>query len=295
MSINLGSINLLALLFRKSKFNRSQHELINSYDRLANKLQVLNAGTEEDFLSIGDKLQDFSSRAREISETSATVAGLMTGAEINNAIDKLSRIFTRIGDLGDECEHRTDALKQIMSILKGVEQSMSGFMKIVKTLLMLGVFTRVESAHVGVIGTDFSALAHQVNELAKDIEAKSNKILAQSQALAALIEHSLMNASTIKELQQDQIQRMIRNTTSSLNSLKERHRQSSAVAGHIADKYRGIYNKIDQIVTLLQFHDITRQQIEHVKETIVNLATGIQGNSRNGIAEKRLNVGHRSL
>ena len=295
MLLHLGSKNPLTHLFRKIKLNRTPNELIIGLNDLAKKLEMLNADTEGDFLAIGDNLQDFSRRAREISETSAAAAGLMTGVEINNAIDKLSRMFARIGDLGGECECRTDALKQIMAILNGVEQSMSGFMKIVKTLLMLGVFTRVESAHAGIIGEDFSALANQVNELAKDIEAKSNKILSQSQSLASLVRHSLTNASTIKELQQDQIHRMIQNTTTSLNALKEKNSRSSALASHIADKYKQIYHNIDQIVTLLQFHDITRQQIDHVKEAIVSLTTGIQDNSANGNKEERLNVGNRRL
>ncbi|MEW6659142.1 MAG: hypothetical protein AB1424_10820 [Thermodesulfobacteriota bacterium] len=292
MSLHLGSRNPLTQLFRKFKFNRTPNELSIGLNDMAQKLEMLNADTEGDFLAIGDDLQDFSRRAREISETSAAAAGLMTGVEINNAIDKLSRMFARIGDLGSECECRTEGLKQIMAILTGVEQSLRGFMKIVKTLLMLGVFTRVESAHVGIIGEDFAVLANQVNELAKDIEAKSNKILSQSQSLASLIQHSLTNASTIKELQQDQIHRMIQNTTDSLNSLKGKHRRSSSLASHVADKYNQIYNNIDQIVTLLQFHDITRQQIDHVKEAIVSLKAGIQKNSRNGNKEERHNVGN---
>ena len=291
MSINLGSKNPLTLLFRKSKFNRTQDGLINSLNDVAEKLELLNAGTEEDFLAIGDYLQDFSRRAREISETSASAAGLMTGAEINNAIDKLGQIFNRIGDLGGECEDRTDALQQIISILNGIEQSISGFMKIVKTLLMLGIFTRVESAHVGVIGADFSALANQVNELAQDIESKSNKILSQSQSLASLLQQSLTNASNIRELQQDQLQKIIKNTTASLKSLKEEHSRSSSIATNIANKYKHIYHNIDHIVTLLQFQDITRQQIEHVQEAIVSLSEAFQDKSRsNGNKEKGINV-----
>ena len=292
MSINLNSKNLLAQIFRKSKIDQTRNELIHSFQDTANKLEVLNAGTEEDFLTIGDNLQNFSQRAREISETAAAVAGLMTGPEINTAIDKLTQIFNRIADLGGEYEGRVDALKQIFTILNGVEQSVSGFMKIVKTLLMLGIFTRVESAHVGVIGADFSDLANQVNELAKDIEAKSNKILSQSQGLAALILHSLNNASTIRELQQDQIHKIIQNIKSSLSSLKDKHSRSSSLAANIADKYNDIYNNIDQIVTLLQVHDITRQQIDHVKEAVVSLSTIIQENSMNGNKEESKNVGN---
>jgi rRNA-processing protein FCF1 len=290
MLVNQVQKNPFVHLIQKLKFTKSRTKLSDNLNDLAVKLEMLNADSEGDFLSIGSNLQDFSRRAREISETSATLAGLMTGEEINHTIDKLSRIFAKLGDLGGECQCRLDALQQIIVILSGVEQSVTGFMQIVRTLLMLGVFTRVESSHIGANGADFYALANQVNELARDIEAKSNKILGQSQSLAVLMQHSLKNASSIKELQQDQIQRMVQNTTLSLNSLKEKHRRSSSVAAHVADKYKEIYSNIDHIVTLLQFHDITKQQIEHVKDAIFNLANNIGETPVNGDKEDKLNV-----
>jgi DNA repair ATPase RecN len=288
VSMKINSINLFTYLFPKNKFKRNQSKLINGLTELAKQLEILNAGTEEDFLTMGDYLQNFSRRAREISETSAGVASQMTGAEIDNAINKLNRVLNRIGDLGGECERLTEALQQIINTLNGIEQSMSGFMKIVKTLLMLGVFTRVESAHVGIIGSDFSALAHQVNELAKDIEAKSNKIISQSRALVSLIQQSLTNALSIKALQQDQLYRVIKNSTDSLNSLQEKHNRSSSLSTSVALKYKHISNNIDQIITLLQVHDITRQQIEHVEKAISSLTSAMQENSL-GSAKKVAN------
>ena len=280
MSIKFDPKNLFTSLFCKRKYNQDYYKLINSLTELAKEIGTINAGTEEDFLTLGDYLQDFSHRAREISETSTGAASLVTGAEINNAINKLSQILNRIGDLGGECERRTEALQQIINILIGIEQSMSGFMKIVKTLLMLGIFTRVESAHVGITGNDFTALANQVNELAKDIEAKSNKIISQSRSLVSLIQQSLTKALSIKTLQQDQLYRIIKNSTDSLNSLQDKkHDQYSSLSNSVALKYRHVSNNIDQIITLLQVHDITKQQIDHVEKAIISLTTAFQDNS----------------
>lgn len=293
MTITLDPKILFTYIFQKCKLNRHKIELANILNQLSAELAALNTSTEEDFLNIGDNLQEFSRRAREISETSAGVASLMAGAEINSAIEKLNRILNRMGDLGGECERRTAALQQIIPILNGIERSMSGFMKIVKTLLMLGVFTRVESAHVGIIGEDFSALANQVNELAQDIEAKSNKILSQSHSLASLIEQSLSNVLNIRELQQGQLQKIVTNTTDSLSSLRDKHSSSSTIAINVGQKYQHVYNNIEHIVTLLQIHDITRQQIEHVEKAFVSLATAIQGKSKdNGNNLASPNVGN---
>lgn len=275
----VNPIKIFTYLLHKSRFSRNRDELVNGLTSLAGELGTLNMGTEEDFLTIGDYLQDFSRRAREISQTSAGVASLMSGAEINAAIGKLDQILHRLGDLGGECARRTAALQEIIDILNGIEQSMSGFMKIVKTLLMLGIFTRVESAHVGNTGADFSTLANQVNELAGDIETKSNKILSQSRALTDLIQQSLTNALDIRALQQGQLHRIVKNTTNSLISLKNKHARSSSIAVDIAAKYKDISNNIEQIIILLQVHDITRQQIDHVEKAIICLTTAIQDNS----------------
>jgi len=56
-----------------------------------------------------------------------------------------------------------------------------------------------------------------------------------------------------------------------ISSVSERHGRASATANHIADTSHEIKFSIGEIVKSLQFHDITRQQIEHVMEAIDEL------------------------
>jgi methyl-accepting chemotaxis protein len=275
--------NKWTALLKHSKFSIPGRAWGGRLETLGRELDALTKGSESEFLTMGENLQDFSLRARVISQESSSVAQLMAGADINQSIKKLHLIFNRIEHLKNECERGTDVLQDVLHILSGIKDSVAGFMKIVKTLSILGIFTRVESAHLGDAGADFSTLADEVNQLAQDIEIKSVNIVNQSQSLYSLIQESLSKVLALAAQQRGQVQTIIDNTMTSLQSLTDKHSHSSVAAQNISDNFKDISQKISQIITSLQFHDITRQQIEHVEQSLSGVGALLeQEPSKNG-------------
>ncbi len=243
---------------------------------LSRELQRLNAGTEEEFLTTGGYLQDFSGRAREISEASAATAGIIGGAELNQAISQLGQIFQQTKVLAAECEMGTEVLSEILRTLDLIQSAITGFQKIVKKLTILGTFIRVESARLLKMGADFSTLATAISQLGKDIEEKCSNIFTKSHSLSVSLSDSLANMFNIKANQRDQMLLVIDKTMLSINSLTEKQYLSADTTTHISNSYQNISRKISEIVMSLQFHDITRQQIEHVEQALQNILVLIQ-------------------
>jgi len=247
-------------------------------------LNRANAATEEEFLTTGGYLQDFSNRAQEISEASAATAGVIGGPKLNQAIAKLEHIFQQTKLLEKECETGTDILSDILQILGLIQSSIMGFLKIVKTLTVLGNVIRVESARLGSLGAGFSTLAMEINQLGKDIEEKYQNIFSKSQSVSSSLKYSLSNVLNIKASQKDKLQLIIDKTILSLNYLTEKYNISSDTTNYISINYQNVSIKISDIVISLQFHDITRQQIEHVEQALNDVLSLIQ--------EKPSNNGH---
>lgn len=278
--LNNGDLkNIIAKIFRRNWVHRVLRAGVHHLQELGRELNRLNAETEKEFLMTGWYLQDFSGRAKEISEASAATAGIIGGAELNNAIAELGHIFQQTKLLARECEMGADVLIDILRNLGVVQSSITGFKKIVKALAILGTIIRVESAHLNSMGTDFSTLATEINQLGKDIEEKYTNIFIKSHSLSSSLNFSLSNILNIKASQKEQLQFVIDKTVVSLESLTEKHNLSSATTTHISDSYQNISQKISDIVMSLQFHDITRQQIEHVETALQNILSLVQERS----------------
>ena len=274
---------LITRIFRRNGAPRLLKASVPRLQELGRTLHQVNADTEEEFLTTGGYLQDFSSRAQEISEASAATAGIIGGPELNNAIAKLGHIFQQTKRLEGECEKGTDILSDILRILDLIQSSIMGFMKIAKTLAVLGNVIRVESARLGSMGTGFSTLATEINQLGGEIEDKYSNIYTKSQSVSSSLNYSLANVLNIKANQKDQLQTIIDKTMLSLESLTEKHNLSSATTANISNSYQNISRKISDIVISLQFHDITRQQIEHVEQALDNILSLFQEKShKNG-------------
>jgi hypothetical protein len=281
--------NLITRLLGKNGVKKWRGTEGSRLQKLCLELNRFNVATEQEFLTIGGYLQDFSGQAQEISQAAAATAGIVGGQEMKKAIGELDDIFQQTKLLEGECEKGTDVLSEIIKILDMIQAAIIAFMKIVKTLVVLGTFIRVESARLGSMGADFLTLADEISQLGRSIEDKCKNIFDKSQSLSSSLTSSLSNVLKIKASQQGQIHDVIDKTMVSLHSLMERQNLASATAEQISESYRNISVNISNIVMSLQFHDITRQQIEHVDKALQNVVTLTENvDQKNGRQEQAL-------
>ncbi len=271
--------------FRSKAEEKDHHELTQNWSctltDVADKLCGLTVSTEQDFLDIGEKLQDFYSRSNNMSEMSSAVVELMTGDEISASAQRLAEILEELQHhLGKSEEHFTkilNILKQYICTLRKAISHLDGFKMLVLNLSMLGFCTRVENAHVFNNDTGFASLTDDVKKLSQRIDEKSSYIKLKSQELLALIHQAMSEITASQKNQRDQVRLMLENTLRNHMMLEQKNTSATLSAKLIADRSQGITDSIGDIVSSLQFHDITRQQIEHVKEILDNLNASICG------------------
>ncbi len=264
-------------------------EVLRVLPALENELDMLSKSTEGEFLSLGENLQDFYRRAKEISNIAASVNSLMTGEEIESSITGFREVIARIENLEEESLRNLGILQRLVEILSSLHRHLSGFYKIIRSLRVLCVYTRIESAGLGARDIGFNVLADEVGKLALEIEEKYSHILEQTESLSALIGQTLLKASDLENRQHVQAALIIENTMSSLTSLTQRHGSSSEDAASIVSRYDAISRNIGEIVGSMQFHDITRQRIEHAREALegIHYEQGASGATEDGGDGKR--------
>jgi methyl-accepting chemotaxis protein len=234
-------------------------------------LRALISSTESDFLSIGAGLGAISSQARRTSEVASSVAGLVVGEEVTNGTKRLHAVF----DLVDEYSHAshtrlqgsTKNLQTILGMMAAVHTPLSAFKKIVKHLHVLGVSTKIESARFTNNDRSFDVLAENVEKLSVVIASRSDAIFRGMASLNGAIENTLSRIAAFKDSKHGRMERMSDSLAVNLSVLSKKRLLSSEVARRLAAQSKDVSGSISDVVSLLQVHDIARQQIEHVVET----------------------------
>lgn len=248
-------------------------------------LQHLTTNTEDQFLELGRQLQDFAQRSAAISSTACSVVELVAGSDSIALNQRLRHLFTdmeaylaRVNQQGhDSCR----TLEQIMAQLDQVVQPLEGFRKMDKALRMLSISTKIESARLGELGSGFITLAMDVEKLSQAVSEKSAGIMAQRLTLTHVITTNLEMVQTTETNQYANAQSILSTVGDNLQTLENLNAacsESGQQAGMISEQ---VSADIATVVSSMQFHDITRQQIEHIIEALTKLQQQISSHTGN--------------
>lgn len=245
---------------------------------VADTMRSLGRDTEGGVLSLGDGLQTLNARTGEIVKTAGEVASAMSGEEISSDIGELRGLLdgmqSYLARTGRETETSEEKLRRIIHRIGRSHECMEGFAKIVKKLRILGIATRIESSRLAKGEVDFGALADDVERLSVLVEAKLGEILSREQALDHLVRQTLSRVLLLETEQRQRTRRILDEVREGLSTLTGIHGRYACAANVIVDRYGEVSKNISEIVMSMQFHDIMRQQVEHVCEALEELSAG---------------------
>ncbi len=238
-------------------------------------LSSLGRRTEGEFLSVGERLREVHARAEAVSDEASSAASLISGTEIESAIEGLRGLAERMNAFlsrsGSEAARNEEALRRVGRILDEVRGPLTEFQKVVRSLRVLGIATKIESARLGQGGGDFRALAQNVMDLSALIETKSEDIMERGKVLGVSVGDTLSRVLDHEAALRERARGILADASASLAALVDAHGKGVATVKAVSDRSSGISRSIGDVVTSMQFHDITRQQIEHVVDAFSDL------------------------
>lgn len=252
------------------------------------KLIDLNNLTEKDFLTAGKELHAILTRSKQISETAISASELVNNQDAVEDIENLKRVFGLINEYFQQSQSKlhksAEDLLRMNALIDDVRSPLSSFSRIVKHLHILGISTKIENARVISSDNSFYLLAEDVEKMSLVIAAKSEDINKGLLVLRRLTESVHSKITALKDREYEKAQGALDKTRDILAKLMEKKSTSATTAGRLADRSKDVSARISDVVSSLQFHDITRQQIEHVVETLNDVK--VMGSS----GEKKRNV-----
>ena len=242
---------------------------------MAVELKVVAGTTEDEFLSIGGRLQDFYQRGVGISSLASKMVGEVAGEQVSEAMGGLGKMIDDMGRYVDNAQeeigHSSATLQEILSLLGQVAEPLSGFKKVNKVLRVLGISTKIESTRLGQRGAGFETLASDVGDLAVQVNEKTAVILIRKDELARSIEQTLTGVLDSGVQQHRHVTGILDRTRGSLGALTDINARCATAVASISTVSEEVSRNVGEVVMSMQAHDMVRQQIEHVDETLSEL------------------------
>jgi hypothetical protein len=255
---------------RRPRKSSAGHDCGALLDRVISDLESLNNHTEQDFLAIGGKMMGFVTAARQLASDMAALEQIF-GTQDSHATEVLTRVLERSKQIEARAAAGDQALTGVCNTARQIGSTFRGFQETVSVFRVLGSLTRIETARLGNAGVEFGHLAEEVTSLTKSIELSGQGILEASLALHQKMHAALAKVTGLRARELAELPGLIAGVMTSLGSVEDRHRRAVEIFLRQAAEYKKISAAFEDLITAIQFHDITRQQIEHVADALKRL------------------------
>ncbi len=234
-------------------------------------LDDLINSSEDEFLAIGEKLQEFHQQAGDISALSANVVSRISEEEMKPVIEVFTAVSKMLEEIGGSFDAEKDMLASILTHFNQIRAPLIHFEKIARNLNTLCAFIKIETARLGDAGGAFNTLSDDVRRLAAVISTKTGNLINTADTLIPALRKNISLIDNYKSRQEYQSRIVLDKINNNLTMISQRKDLSAATIHDISVKWQNAASSIGEIVQSMQIHDITRQRIEHTCNALKNL------------------------
>lgn len=233
---------------------------------------------EEDFLDLGAGVFQINAAMGRFSSAASTLASSVGAGGVQDTLTELNAKSSQARDIFSSVttDGNLEGMDRAMILIEELDQAMRQFHRLVKTLKVLGITTRIESARLGSAGQGFTTLADDVESLAAKIVHYAETIREHSRLLLNQVGAAQTQTATHMQGHAQTVRAMFDRLFESIADLESMRGRSTSLMDALARGSRQVSESMGQIIASVQFHDITRQQVEHVEEILEQAARETQ-------------------
>jgi methyl-accepting chemotaxis protein len=254
-------------------FRSELEALIRPLHSLADQIGSILPRHEKDFLELGMKVQKLNTSIRNISGQASGLNGKVSGPAVQTIIDALSSELGSFSSFwgreeGDQTEKE---LKGVGDSLKTLQMYGPDFRRIVRHLKALRVNTLIESTRLEQSGEAFCTLAQDVEVLSGKIVQNTARIDKRTRELEQFLKNVRHSIRDVTVLGQECTRVVSGHLHDNVRVLQQLIQTSRSSMEDVSTRMEEISARTGEIVASMQFHDITRQQVEHVSQTLIDV------------------------
>lgn len=243
-------------------------------------MSKLQSTTEKEFMLIGENLGEMSQFTNEIFQQVQSIVQTFSQQENvtshNNIVDKLEGIKKYIHFNMEKTEEEGVILVDQENIFHKLYTPLTLLNKMVFQLNTLGFSIKAETTRIRKEDNEFGFLGEEVRKLAVDTKEKLDFMQTSRENVIQSIRRGREEMALLKEKEFLPLLNQLEQLLTEMSSYQNLVYDVESKSENVSVRFEDINTSTGKIIFELQFHDIVRQQIEHVQETIGNLMEEIQ-------------------
>lgn len=144
---------------------------------------------------------------------------------------------------------------------------------IARHLRALSVLTDIEVAHLGAAGHNFQLLAQELSVFSKDLFEQTLSLATDTENHKQSIAKVRRELSANLPVLRGEVELMGHDIEQTLSAVENVLRQQAAIPVEFRNSAEATWQQIVGVISAVQAHDITRQQIDHVQEALRAIAS----------------------
>ncbi len=246
----------------------SYHDILNGIDKCNEHIHQTITVSEQDFLTLGSKLATCNQYSQSVTRQSSAIAGAFAGDEVRQSLNDLNIALTAITDrislTEDFLNTEMGNLREISHLISEAVDILTGFKRLIKRLRIFSISTRIESERLGDSGAGFHVISQLIDDLADDVRDKFDAIRNSSGKLTGIITQTMQQIVTLDQKRKAESGNLAGEIDRNISFLSDKYQQAGSELTSLSELSGSISKSMSDIVASLQFHDITRQQLEHI-------------------------------
>lgn len=224
---------------------------------------------EAAFLALGQGVFGLHAQVADLAARAADLAGRMCGAALGEVLHLLGQQLGILRQaVAAEGAGAAAVLDDTVAALEGLRAEAAPLGRLVRSLTMLGIAVKIESARMGEEGRGFAALAGDVDALARRIPEQAATITAEATAMAAELAAQAAHVRQRHRQEQELVAGVLVRLEEELAALTGLSRRSQDLGGGIQQAAEAASRHMNALVAGVQVHDMARQRLEHVAEAL---------------------------
>ncbi|MCX6619611.1 MAG: hypothetical protein NTY38_00740, partial [Acidobacteria bacterium] len=245
--------------------------------QLAAELDRLNRSTEDEFVAVGERLGGFMSVARRISEDIKGLMDLIADQDGQSSAQALIRALEGSRELLKQSEEAGGTLGSLGDSARAVRKELASFEAVISSFGSVGIMTRIEAARLAGSGLEFGHVAEAVQRLTGDIGTGVERTLTAVSGFESDVCTALAGIVALEARNRDELPELIGGLTRDIERFQHALQCARSASELLAGRYDEVTATIRNLAVSIQFHDITRQQVEHIVQALTELSSNPEG------------------
>lgn len=215
--------------------------------------------------------------------TSAIVASVESEemTAVLPTVSRLGAVAKRF--IGERLKATSSILEMVtaeVKLLRKLSLITRGQAVIARKTKALSVLTNIEVAHLGAMGENFQHLARQLTDFSQSLTNDIHELTGHTDLRRAAIEETRVALSAELPRQRKTLAHIEVELTNALAVAEVSLTRLSRTPAQFKKGVDDLAQQIAGVVSAVQAHDITRQQMEHVQTAFNLISTRLQGDAR---------------